>query len=262
MLRKLLKYEIKATARIFLPLYAVLLSVALINRLISPFSPLKMPAPKMITMIIYIAILVGIFVVTFVMMLQRFYKNLLSEEGYLMFTLPTLPWKLIVSKLLIAILWTVASVIAAFISIFILFVDLKGISSLLTDLSFLAGKLYASFGLSAYLFLAENLLAFLMYLTASILIFYAAMAIGHIFNRHKILASIGSLIGLNIITQLILVLSVHYLPFDILFGILDSPHHELTIHLSIWLTILVAGIIAAGYFIITNYILSHHLNLE
>ena len=41
--------------------------------------------------------------------LQRFYKNLLSGEGYLMHTLPVRPWQHIASKLIAAVVWTVLS---------------------------------------------------------------------------------------------------------------------------------------------------------
>lgn len=266
MLRKLLKYEIKATARIFLPLYAVLFSIALINRLISFISPLAVQAPKIISMIIYITILVGMFVITFVMMLQRFYKNLLSEEGYLMFTLPTLPWKLIVSKLFIAIMWTIASGLAAYISISIIFMDFTGISSLFTALIEFGGELYTLFGLSSFIFAAEILLMILMSLASGILILYASMAIGHLFNRHKILASIGAFIALSTITQILFILlarifsSLHI--HDILLDTTNFLNLEVTVHLGIWFAIFAIGLLATGYFVITNYILSNRLNLE
>src|SRR5680860_1037839 len=98
MLSKLLKYEIKATGRIFLPLFLALLIFAGITRFISAVGPEKWATPAILSMIIYIIIMVGMFVMTFLMMIQRFYKNLLSDEGYLMLTLPTKPWKHITSN--------------------------------------------------------------------------------------------------------------------------------------------------------------------
>ncbi len=93
MLGKLIKYEIKATARTFLPLFAALLISAGIYKLISALSAKAPQAPEIISLILYNIILVGVFVMTFVVMVQRFYKNLLSDEGYLMFTLPVKAWK-------------------------------------------------------------------------------------------------------------------------------------------------------------------------
>ena len=87
---KLLKYEWKACARICLPLYAVELLVAFINRLLYSDigSKLLYGIPSIVMTMLYAAIMVALFVVTAVVLVQRFYKNLLGSEGYLMFTLP------------------------------------------------------------------------------------------------------------------------------------------------------------------------------
>ena len=115
MLNKLLKYEIKATARLFLPLYATILIFAAINLffLAAPdanensisFYELAVG----IGMIVYVILMTGLVVMTLFVLVQRFYKNLLSDEGYLMFTLPVKSWSHILSKLMIAMLWTIAS---------------------------------------------------------------------------------------------------------------------------------------------------------
>ncbi len=57
---------------------------------------------------------------TLTMMIQRFNKNLLSDEGYLMHTLPVKPWKHIASKLLASMLWMIGSVVVALISILVI----------------------------------------------------------------------------------------------------------------------------------------------
>ena len=88
MLGKLLKYEIKATARLFLPLYAALLVFSIINRFLNPFAISK-PIDNMsaqlfigiISMTFYYVLLVGTLVMTVVIMIQRFYKNLLGMKG-------------------------------------------------------------------------------------------------------------------------------------------------------------------------------------
>ena len=104
MLGKLFKYEVKATARIFLPLYFVLIVFAIINSFMS-FNADDFSLPQFITLTLYIFILVGMFVASLIVMIQRFYKNLLSEEGYLMFTLPVKPYKHIISKLIVSVMW-------------------------------------------------------------------------------------------------------------------------------------------------------------
>lgn len=265
MLRKLLKYEIKATARIFLPLYVVLLSFAIINRSIAAISILEWQAPEVISMIIYISILVGMVVVTFIMMIQRFYKNLLSEEGYLMFTLPTKPWKHITSKLLVSMMWTIASGIAALLSIFIIFSRINTGLFIRAIISFYA-DFYSFFGTSSILFTLEFLLAGIISLASGVLIIYASIAVGHLFNRHRILASVGAFIALSTLTQILYVIAVFFLNViripQQLYTIQDFRSIQPYIHIVMWLIIISHGLLSSGYFMVTNYILSKRLNLE
>ncbi|NLJ33781.1 MAG: hypothetical protein GX349_04220 [Firmicutes bacterium] len=272
MLRKLLKYELKATGRIFLPLYAILISLAAVNKLISTLLPIEVQAPKIIAMVIYITIMVGMFVVTFIMMLQRFYKNLLSEEGYLMFTLPTQPWKLIVSKLLVAILWTILSSLAAYISIFIIIFERGNFRAFTIAFREAVTGLYTFLGPSIFLFSGEILLGATLSLAAGILLVYASMALGHLCNRQRILASVGAFIALNALTQLLFFQLVRLIASPLsqrmqrLFSEAGGHLHMLSraqiFHAVMWFGIAATFILAAGYFAITNYVLSKHLNLE
>ena len=51
----------------------------------------------------------AIAVLCFVSTVQRFYKNLLGREGYLMHTLPVTETQLILSKLLTSMVWVLCS---------------------------------------------------------------------------------------------------------------------------------------------------------
>ena len=97
MLGKLIKYEFKATGRILLPLYGALLVFALINRLLfrssldetinNTFGTIGGIA-NILSVFAYGCTMAAVFVVTFFVIVQRFYKNILGDEGYLMNTLP------------------------------------------------------------------------------------------------------------------------------------------------------------------------------
>jgi type IV secretory pathway VirB3-like protein len=93
MLGKLLKYEFKATSRIFLPMFGALLIVAAFSRL---FMSLSFDVPSVIGVTVSVIMIIGIIVMTFLLTIQRFNKNLLGSEGYLMFTLPVSTDRLIV----------------------------------------------------------------------------------------------------------------------------------------------------------------------
>ncbi|MPM96962.1 hypothetical protein SDC9_144132 [bioreactor metagenome] len=211
-------------------------------------------------------ILVGIFVATIVVMIQRFYKNLLSDEGYLMFTLPTKPWKHITSKLLVSLIWLAVSGIMAIISILIIAYDKIFTFEAFIEMKKAIEAFYDYLGASGNIVIIEGLLAIIIGIISNVLIIYASIAIGHLFNKHKVLASLGALIGLNTISQIILTI-ISLIPGAILFPGNISSTNDINailpyIHTVAWLAIIFSLVLSAGYFVITNYILSKHLNLE
>ena len=100
MLAKLIKHEFKATARIFLPILgtvlvltgAAALTVKLGGILVLPGGtgwggPVLGLASGLLCLLTFIAMM-AMMTAAVVVTIQRFYKNLLGDEGYLMFTLP------------------------------------------------------------------------------------------------------------------------------------------------------------------------------
>ena len=69
---------------------------------------------------LYAAVLAALGVMTVLPVIQRFYKGLLREEGYLMFTLPVESWKIVLAKALAAVLMIHISLIVGIFSIGIL----------------------------------------------------------------------------------------------------------------------------------------------
>lgn len=265
MLSRLFKYEIKATGRIFLPLFLSLLVFALINKIIFAVNPQEMHTSSIISMSIYIIIMAGMFVMTFTMMIQRFYKNLLTDEGYLMHTLPVKPWKHIVSKLLVSMLWMLSSVLVAMISILIIAYKKGSITDIFHGLVTIYTQAINQIGAWTYLLSLESILAGLLILALGILIIYTSIAVGHLSNRHKMLASFVAFIIFNIFNQIFIKFTgswtinmVHYrnIAPD------DFQGNILTIQLVICAVIIFSGLLFGAYFAVTNYILSRRLNLE
>ena len=97
MLSVLLKHEFRATSRRMLPALGVLTLLGLLANLSIRVLMSGRVGSKLLTILLGLfiaAFFVGITVVwilTLVLMISRFYRNLLKEEGYLMFTLPTTP---------------------------------------------------------------------------------------------------------------------------------------------------------------------------
>ena len=138
MLGKLLKFEMKASARTLLPIYAGTLLLALVCG-ISQAIQIRNNAEvqgafasgtniffrgsthgALDTWIAFCAILVFAFcvavtVLTIITVVQRFAKGIAGNEGYLMLTLPVSHSKVLASKLLGALLWIIIGTIVIFL---------------------------------------------------------------------------------------------------------------------------------------------------
>ena len=125
MLAKLIKHEFKATACIFLPILgtvlvltgAAALTVKLGGILVLPGGtgwggPVLGLASGLLCLLTFIAMM-AMMTAAVVVTIQRFYKNLLGDEGYLMFTLPVTPAQHITAKLAVGTVWTLLSLALA-----------------------------------------------------------------------------------------------------------------------------------------------------
>ena len=269
MLGKLLKYEIKATARLFLPLYLTILVFAIINRFFFGMPNIGNDSMSInslamaISMFIYVTLMVGMLLMTLIVMIQRFYKNLLGDEGYLMFTLPVQSWSHILSKLTTSMLWTIVSGVVALCSILIIASKNIFIPEIYKRFSVFSGLVREYLGGFTFVVSFEVIVFFLLSLASSILTIYAAIALGHLFNKYKLLTSLGMYIALNTLSQMLMTFTSFIFSNQITlkFGSNSIPSAQ-TISSLLLGGILYFVVINAGYFVLTNYILKRKLNLE
>lgn len=259
MLGKLMKYEIKATARWFLPFYAALIIISILNRLLLQNTNLENNSITFsgiittLSLMVFILLVVGLMAVTLIVSIIRFYKSLLGDEGYLMFTLPVKTWMHIVNKLLIAMLWSVLSSLCAILSIIVLIptTELQGIDKAFAELEMFFGK-------TGYITLPVMII---VTIALSILQVYAAIALGHQFNKYKLLASFGMYLAINTICQFV---SMLVLPaFGLVFlqnGTVQSVPVQTNVFF-LFITALSAAF-GVGCFILTHQLLKRKLNLE
>ena len=130
MLRKLMKYELKATGRVMLPLYLAVVALAAVLRglavwsqalhydAVTGFDPVRVLL-TLVTAAFFLA-LVAVPIAAVVLMIIRFKTNLLSDEGYVMFTLPVSSHKLVWSKLLTSAVWFIGAALADCLGVLIL----------------------------------------------------------------------------------------------------------------------------------------------
>lgn len=215
MLGKLLKHEFAATGRRMLPTLGVLALLGLLANLSLRLLETGMGGTllRILMVLFVIAFFVGITVVwimTLVLMISRFYRNLLKDEGYLMFTLPASTHELIWSKLIVSTVWFFA---AGLLTVLLMFLTAANLGHMSAD-DFSAafsgmGELLdvlRSLGVtngSLILMLAEFLLAAVLGCLATCLHFYAAMGLGQMSANHKGLYSVLAFIGISLLFQIV-----------------------------------------------------------
>lgn len=251
MLGKLIKYELKATGRKLFPLYIALLALALIVKLfignIADNSELSGGIIQILSMFAYGATMAAVFIITLYITLERFYKNLLGREGYLMNTLPVPTWMNISNKLIVSFIWNIVSCIVAFLSIMIiayskeLFVNLPNI--LLTLKYNLQGQLF---------YIIEWIIYLLTSIVSSTLIIYLSISLGHLFNKRRILLSFVAYMAISMVIS----------TFKELINLSLYAPNTLELTSNIHGLLIFDVLLSVGLFIGCNYIIKNKLNLE
>lgn len=266
MLRKLLKYELGATARMFVPLYALLIVFALINKAFAAINSDNLKIPQDIAIFVFVAIFIAICVMTLVVSIVRFYKNLLRDEGYLMFTLPVKVHSHIDSKLLVSTLWSILSVIVSGFAILLIAADpdsMKKLSKFMSDFWNWMNQI----GSPAYIIMIETIVFILIATVGSFITIYTAMAIGNLSGKHRILLSLGAYLGLWVIEQIVSSIIAVVIPHN-WYNVFDNVTQNnympavQVIQIILLVCILFTLVFSVAYYIFTNWLLKKKLNLE
>ena len=208
MLGKLLKHEFRATGRVMLPVLGVLVILALLFnlsvRFIGKTESVLVNILSGLSIFAFVAGIIAAEIICLVLMINRFYKNLLGAEGYLTHTLPVNVHGLVWSKMIVAFVWFFATNLLI-ILIGIASAFIQGGQEFLEFLAQIPGwdeirEALQEVGLAPRNLVGlglEWLLVILVGSVASCLHFYAAMAIGHAAAEHKGLFSVLAFIGIS-----------------------------------------------------------------
>lgn len=263
MLGKLIKYEFKATGRTFLPLYGAILIVALVHRFLGRTSQDLFEELNRIgdfSTVALVALFMALGVVTLVVTIQRFQKNLLSDEGYLMFTLPVKTRSLIASKMLVAVVWVILSGIIGMTTFFILFVNKEFFTELLPFLSQFMSEIKIVLGddmrRRGVAIIVQFMLAGFLNYIQFVMVIYLSLAIGQFpkFQKHRTAASFIAFFVINML--------ISWLFGTVSFQVNFEQFINLNMDTLVVLANIVAMVVIAVLFEATNYILNKHLNLE
>lgn len=275
MLRKLLKHEFRSTARVMLPVLASILVLAVMSGLaslvIDRCDSVYWVAELFLRTIrlSFGASLFAVCVLAAALAIQRFYKSLLTDEGYLSWTLPVTADGHIFSKLLVSTAWIFAvgvfCVLAAALA--------SAIGSGFREISFSLGLFEASgdrFGaLRTLTFSTASISLLVLACFAVCLHFYAAMAVGASAANKKKLLSVVAYFVLGAIRNalgLFGAITAAKIAGRILPGLPELELELDSAEAAGWAVFTVcAGILlalSAGYYFITRAYLRRKLNLN
>ncbi len=273
MLSKLIGYEFYATRRVYLTAFPAILILALLNAVLFGMagSASGLSVTKGIIFAVYIFALFAIWVMALIYTIQRFYKNLLCDEGYLMFTLPAKPSQLIWAKAITSVIWMVLTGIVCFVSLCIvvtplMVVNVQNVSWGLFghDLSSLLSTVWHDYGMALIIVPLELLVFFVLCILSFCMNLYMCLAIGNLFQRHRIAWAFGAYVVCGIIGQLVSIPFLNWLGSDatVYLKVVAELEDGVELYLVLLAMILAQVVFSAIYFAITNYILSKRLNLQ
>lgn len=275
MLGKLIKYDVKSISRVFIPMWiltpvmALFLSVSIRSMslwtesfLSSTFMVAGSGILLVIMSLLFFGIIVGLLVMTILFIIQRFWNGLLKDEGYLMFTLPVKTWQLVVSKAVTATFVSCIGIIVAIFACMILAVF--STSEIVETLAYVwkyAISDVVKIGPKFWLYLVLSLILLVMTIVENIYHVYMAMAIGQLWQEHKVLGSCLSFVGISVIVS-ILTNILEYIAYG--FGMFEWSYIAGNAFNTWYLlfVILVELIQIMVYHVITERILATKLNLE
>ena len=260
MLTKLISHEWKDTFKV--PALLLTITVLLSAASLVYFSvadqataDIDLNVRNFVLYIAYILILSGLSMILTIYFAIRFYKNLYTDEGYLMHTLPVKPWMLIVSKLTIGTIW--------FSLIDLLLVGAITLITLIA-LPTMFQSYHTIFTVPSILFLAIPVM--IIGSVFSLLTIYASISLGQLFSSHKVLASILCYLGLSTIlsTAMMLLTAPTTAGVFIIQSTSANPMADFaSIYWSIMLISLFANLVlCVPAFWICNYVMKRCLNLD
>ena len=273
MLGKLLKYELKATSRSFLPFLGAILALSVINKLSTALisgNSWIFDLPVFLLTFLYIAMIMAASIFCIILTVQRFYKGLLGREGYLMFTLPVTAAENILSKGIASLIWILMTVLTTFLSICVFLPGTEALTLIREGWGPIVLEIHRDTGLDVNFLLPFMLLLSLLGCCSFVMELYAAMSIGQLFNSHRLLCSFGAYLGICVGEQIFATILMNLIVGPLLFHfypeskamMFDNHMIGQALNCILWFALVLEILSGVTCFLISRGILSRRLNLE
>lgn len=281
MLKKLIRHELAETWKIPVLIFAVGTILSLACALYFYLQPQPDPSIEVNlgSMTIYILYAFGIAAISLLIIIYlgvRFYKNMYTDEGYLMHTLPVRPWMHIAAKTITgSILSYLGSILTLFTLYPITFIALPKIAYMdPAEIEELLQILPAIFGESTAVIIFYLIPYMLVSSISSVLVLYAAICLGQLFGKHKGFSSIVCYLGLNaLISSLSALFMLPGLAGVTIVSAEQSANSATAdgflslvlpsmLHTTFFMSFLANIVLAAAAFFLCNYLMKKCLNLD
>lgn len=269
MFGKLCKYEWKYLARFFVPMWAVVLILSIINRFSFPMMVNgRTEGQEMAGALLFTALIIvicAVCVVSLVVIIQRFYSGLLKDEGYLMFTLPVKSGALINAKGLTAVVMMLLTGIVCVAVVFI--VATRGVTwRAVGDFFHWMFNETPYSALDWVMIILWTIVLCVVSTAAEIYRIYMAIALGHLAKKHRVGWAVAAYIAIVMVQSTV----ANLILFNLDWRALGDLINRATIGMSATqLTVVMELLMSAGYalltvlfFFVTRQILEKRLNLE
>ena len=260
MLGKLLKYEIPAMGRKLVPLYAAWAATALFLGLTTQASSSKTEFMVVISALLYTAVATAIFVMTIILIVQRYSNSLLGDEAYFNHVLPVSVSAHIGNKAISATLWIFITVLVALLTGILIVIGAIIVEGNVNIVEMFRDMLAIDIDWPEHLglYIVEVLIMVVAGVVKTIMQIYAAITIGHQAQNRTTLASIGAYILIMVfestVGRILLPLFDKLITFDA-----DSFQNFSRIAI---IAIIAAAAFSVIYFFICKYLMEKRLNLN
>lgn len=281
MLLKLLKYDFKKSARFGVPVIIAAIAFALLGcgnayllcRSISAGTSVEMPPRGVVGGTIAVSAIGGLVLVMIalaavgavmsVLLLVQYYKKTVSDEAYLTYTLPVNNAAIIASSLINAVVWSIFMGAALTLSGFaIVFTGIQAAGmteQIVSDLDEMRKLIQSALPVgTTVLFVIMSAVSYVVtFMQAFMAITFGAV----IAKRHKALAGVAMVFGVNFVMNMIMSI----VRFSITGGLDDRSAFGRLLFLSdsyLIICTIIFIILGVGYFFVTKYIMDKKLNLD
>ncbi len=281
MLGKLIHKDFQSTSRFFLPLIFGYVGASILGKIlmesmmameknVDAFGNINsnlfnmLSVFSMIYLTLFIFYLVAYYIMTSVFIVYDFYKTMVSDQAYLTHTLPVKASTLIHSKVIVSAIWQIIINVIVLLSGILLLaghVDFSQIGELIGQVLKYNAGFKELMGISLGTFCFYIVFILFLELISGPLMFFASIALGHLFGKHRILGAILSYAGFYMAMQIISTVVMVFMGYS-LNGFSNQAFFRNYFGNTMLFSAIFSLVTTALFYWITCFVFTKKLNLE